>query len=220
MMVLLPVALILALRVDLFVRPGVAWQRNLGPMSGLGWSSGVSSRVRSEAFGMNVSINESHAREVTRWCTIVEERLTDRLLVTAHRLPSACYRTDMADALIDALIVWENLVGGSNDTTHRVTGGMAALVEPDSRLVKARQTELEDVYEARSAIVHGQANPSSLRPRPGDPLPIATHLETAIRTAVRGLRALLTDHQDLIPMRSSKRSDRLLQASPLRDVEK
>jgi hypothetical protein len=218
MPVLLPVALVLALGAERPVRPALAWQRALAPLSGLGWSGGIPGRIRPQSSWMGHPVEQNDADEIETWCAIVQERLTDRLLVSALRLPSACHRSDMGDALIDALIVWENLVGGSNDTTHRVTGGMAVLTEPDPTQVETRQRELELVYEARSAIVHGQANPRCLRPHPGDPWPIATQLNTAIRIAVLGLRALLTDHRHLIPMRSSKRSDRLLRTSPLRDV--
>ena len=76
--------------------------------------------------------------------------------MAARRLVSAIsLRTDRADALIDAVMVWENLVGTTTETSFRVTAALAKLNENDRSGRRDVQKKLQSLYSLRSRVVHG-----------------------------------------------------------------
>jgi hypothetical protein len=108
---------------------------------------------------------------------------------------------DYVDALIDAVVAWENLVGSAPETTFRVTAALAYLIEPDANARLERRSELAKLYRARNEIVHGQ--------RAGPKDPNAPH--KAIDVAVEAFRTLLGRRQDLLELRKSEdRANKLL----------
>ncbi|MDI2019737.1 HEPN domain-containing protein [Paenarthrobacter nicotinovorans] len=74
-----------------------------------------------------------------------------------ERLLSAVNERDNPiDGFIDAVIVWENLFGAAGETTLRVCGSLAHVLEPndaDKRL--ALYKDAKKLYEKRSKLVHG-----------------------------------------------------------------
>ena len=86
--------------------------------------------------------------------------VTERLDIALTRIVRVCSeRRDPGDALIDAVVAWENMLGSRTETTFKVCAGLAWLLEPDD---KARRTAIfgraKKLYAARSDIVHGTAH--------------------------------------------------------------
>lgn len=74
-----------------------------------------------------------------------------------ERLLSAVNERDNPiDGFIDAVIVWENLFGAAGETTLRVCGSLAHVLEPnDAGKRLALYKDTKKLYEKRSKLVHG-----------------------------------------------------------------
>jgi hypothetical protein len=73
-----------------------------------------------------VDIGESK-KDLEKWSRVVWQCHNPSIAVAERRLVSAIgRRLDSADRLIDAVTVWENLVGVSLETTFRVTAANKA----------------------------------------------------------------------------------------------
>lgn len=86
--------------------------------------------------------------------------VTDRLDVALTRIVRvSSERRDPGDALIDAVVAWENMLGSKTETTFKVCAGLAWLLEPND---KARRVatfgRAKKLYAARSDLVHGAAS--------------------------------------------------------------
>jgi hypothetical protein len=95
------------------------------------------------------------------------------------------------DALIDAVIAWENLfgAGGRSETVFRVTGALAILLEPVPSARPARRSELAKIYDLRSRVMHGsEVNPGEVYKRK----------DQAIDVAIEALRRLFGERPALI----------------------
>jgi hypothetical protein len=95
----------------------------------------------------------------------------------------------LEDMLIDSVVVWENLFGAAGDTTLRVCGSMAWILEADTTRRKQLRADLTTIYNFRSRIVHGS---KVLEP---------AHLQKAhdaLDIAARALRVVFKHRQDLL----------------------
>jgi hypothetical protein len=141
----------------------------------------------------SIQVNESQAVALTEW----SERLT------AHYDPSievAVRRTLRAigerlyedDALIDAVVAWENLFGhgGTTEVVFRVTLALAELMEHDPKKRAQLRKELTKIYGLRSRVLHGDA----LGPKDD----VAKSKERAIEVAVEAIARLFRDETSLI----------------------
>ncbi|MFE1466597.1 hypothetical protein [Nocardiopsis dassonvillei] len=141
---------------------------------------------------------------VVRWHSLIRDKHPDSLNISMKRILSAVSeRWDAMDAFIDAVIVWENIFGTRSETTFRVTGSMAKML--DSSGVEARaelQGELKKLYEARSRLVHGA------KELPDDVM--WNHRNRAIDVSLELLRKLYVERPDLLAMNSEDRSKRVL----------
>jgi hypothetical protein len=149
-------------------------------------------------------LGEDHFDRVREWHALVKDKNLPSLDIGMRRLLSAStMRTDPIDAFVDAVICWENLFGVQTETTFRVTGSVAKLLEP-SNLSKREvlYKELKDLYSKRSRLVHGGAEP-----RPED---IAEYRQRAIDVAADCFRVLYRDRADLLELPSDARAARLL----------
>ena len=70
--------------------------------------------------------------------------------------------SDHVDALIDGVIVWENLFakGDAQELGFRVSVNMACVLTDDTSERVALQSEIKKLYGIRSKIVHGGYHPS------------------------------------------------------------
>lgn len=117
-------------------------------------------------------------------------------------LSAVTSRRDSNDALIDALIAWENIFGTRTETTFRVTASLAKILSetPEERV--ELQRELGKLYQVRSSMVHGAKEP--------DPDSAAKNRERVIRVAIAALRALYLERPELLSMSPEDRSKRVL----------
>lgn len=142
-------------------------------------------------------------REMEFWTSRIRDHRTGSIDVSIRRLLSAASaRADPTDRLVDAVIVWENLFGTSQgEVALRLSASLACLFETEQAARQVLQSRLAKLYAHRSKIVHGE-NVSSAE------LPIwANEATTYARLA---LAILLRDRPDLLTMKSSQRSLRLI----------
>ncbi|TFD23475.1 HEPN domain-containing protein [Cryobacterium lyxosi] len=143
-------------------------------------------------------------KEVLRFHALIQEKHPESLDIAMKRILGAVsQRWDATDAFIDAVVVWENAFGTSTETTFRVTGSIAKLLEPGSSDERAKlQKELKNLYETRSRLVHGAKEPK--------PEEAWTQRERAIQIALEVLRKLYVERPDLLELSSELRSAQLL----------
>jgi hypothetical protein len=122
--------------------------------------------------------------------------------VDAHRVPgieialkrtlsAAAERGDPSDALIDAVIAWENLVGSSEgEPTLRVSAALAWLLGANGDERRDLRRRISKLYGLRSKIVHGD--------RVLAPDQAETKREEAVDIAIWGLKRLFAERVDLL----------------------
>ena len=147
------------------------------------------------------NIDES-VHELESWSKTVEVNHSKDTEFAATRLVSSVvHRENYVDSLIDAVMVWENLLGTSSEVSFRVTAALAKLLEPDVSKRRAFRKKLADVYDVRSRIVHGSVV---------DAVKINEARNLAVDVAVRALREFYRRGDRWMSMKSIERADTLL----------
>ena len=140
--------------------------------------------------------------EIEDWARVVNSCHTVSVDVAARRLASSVsQRLDSGDALVDAVMVWENLVGTSSEVTFRVTAALTKLLEQEAAKRRAFRKSLAQIYDIRSRLVHGVAVDQS---------ELSEAAKEAIVVAVRALRACYRRGRDWLSLSSTERGDALL----------
>lgn len=153
------------------------------------------------AFIQESSLGEQIAK-LEEWSGIVDSAHTPSLDIAAGRLASAAaYRADRSDALIDAVMVWENLVGTRNETTFRVTVALSKLLDSDPTRRRKLRKSLGKIYAIRSQVVHGVKTDMSK---------IDEACSEAIDVAVKVLRASYQKGPEWLSLSSEERADTIL----------
>lgn len=211
---LVPLALVLATAGDDPLRPAPLWQMPVIPWSsGRSWSSWTNPhnlRQRSRP------LEEFDLAEIGRWSDLVNDYHHNEIAFVGRRIVSAINaRWTLDDVLVDAVIAWENLVGGTPETTFRTSAAMACLLEqePTARLVL--QHRLAAIYAARSDVVHGRlgkdASTWQWRLAKGEQkVGLDAVANEALDVAMRGLKAMIERRPDLIKLKAAGRCERLL----------
>lgn len=144
--------------------------------------------------------------EIERWARVIEEHHDTAVDIAGQRIVSALsWRSNPADALIDAVTAWENLVGTSTETTFRVTAALACLLEREVEARIAMRKLLNKTYDVRSRLVHGETV---------DPREIEEARKMAIQTAIRALQACYRLGRPWLTLKSKDRADQLLLGGP------
>jgi hypothetical protein len=180
------------------VVPILTWRTLLGPFDlGLSYSTQIALRPPWSPVGLGDRIPE-----LEQWARLVEGNHAPSVDVAANRLASAVAgRLDRSDALIDAIMLWENLVGSSNELTFRVTAAIAKMLEKDPSKRQALRKSLEQTYSVRSKVVHGAAI---------DGPAVDKACTAAIDVAIRILRVCYELGPEWLAMRSNERADAVL----------
>ncbi len=196
---LLPLSFALASKDHLNpVVPVTTWGTVIVPFQGF---FGYSSAINGPIF-QNQQDASQLVIDLENWARIVDKSHTQEVDVAAKRLVSAvAHRIDKADALIDAVMVWENLLGTSNEVTFRVSASLAKLIESDPAKRVALKKSLSNVYSVRSRIVHGTLVDTST---------VQNACTEAIGTAVLALRESYTKGKEWLSMKSTDRSEEIL----------
>jgi hypothetical protein len=168
----------------------MAWQRLLDPLSqatSVGWND-----TRRTPHLVPYQLVGEQVTEWAKWITEVDTRRVASVEVAIRRtIRAAVERSDPSDALVDAVIAWENLVGSrEGEPTLRVSAALAWLLEEDASLRRARQKVIKDLYALRSDVVHGN--------RPLGPEEAWKASREARGIAVDALRRLFRDKPELL----------------------
>ena len=174
------------------------WYTILGPLS-----DGTSS-----VFTAHLRFPQPHARPLdaarattlTEWC----QRLADlppamrRNIDIAERriIEAAAEHADPGDALVDAVMAWENLFGSTPETAFKVTSALALLIEPTPANRSGLVRKLKKAYTRRSKYVHGQAVKQN---------ELIAARDVAIDAGVKALRVLIAERADLLRVPGSER---------------
>lgn len=195
---LLPLAFALATADITRCAPQTTFRTDIAPFSS-GWGSGSSWRPPR---AHTIQLSADQVSSVEEWARRVDSQHSEGLQVAAKRTVSAiAERTDKADALIDAVTVWESLVGTRSETVFRVTAALTRLLEPNSDAREAFRKRLGSMYDMRSRVVHGEVVDSES---------LASAADGAIDIALAATRALYERGGDWLTMKSTSRADRLI----------
>jgi hypothetical protein len=124
-------------------------------------------------------------------------------IAVRRALLAAAERQSPEDVLVDAVVVWENLFGSSQDTTMRVTGALAWLLATDVAGREQKQRRLKEIYRLRSKTVRGAHQMTTQE--------IQTCPQEALDVALDALRKIFEVRPDLIDLTDSNaRSNRML----------
>jgi hypothetical protein len=149
----------------------------------------------------DVSLDE-RTFQVEEWAGILDRAHIPSLDTAARRLVSAvANRVDPSDSLIDAVMVWENLVGTSSEVTFRVTAALAKMLEPEPTKRHAIRKRLVEIYGIRSRVVHGAAANLS---------EVDKARSEAVDIAVRALQAAYRRGSDWLALTSDQRAEAIL----------
>lgn len=152
-----------------------------------------------------VMIPDSRTEAVSDRMRSMNTDLQDTLQVAARRAVSALvHRTNAGDALIDAVMAWESLVGGNTETTFRVTAALTLLLEIKLAERIPYYKKLKKIYETRSRIVHGE--PQSIRSN------VQADADQAIQVALEALSRLYELGGEWLTLSTSERAERLILA--------
>lgn len=180
----------------------LAWTWTADPLghgSNVGWSD-----ARSGTGFMPAELSGEECDSVSAWAHEVEERWVTRIDVAVRRLLRAANeRTDMADRLVDAVIVWENLFGTSEgEPTLRISASIAWLLGDDAPQREELQRSVRSLYRSRSRIVHGATFDESV---------LVEDANTALRHARDAVRMLFRERSDVLALSNgAARSVRLI----------
>lgn len=193
---LLPLAFALGVNDGSRIAPVPTFTTNIEP-----FRSGSGGGLSPQPMRPLPRLERDQFRSVEQWSSRLQNDHVENLNVAAQRLVTAIVgRSDKEDSLIDAVTVWESLVGIQGETVFRVTGALAKLLRaPEDRL--AFQKELKAIYEVRSGVVHGRAQSQEKITRSAD---------EAVGVAVEALKAVYDRGSDWLAIESGVRAMRLL----------
>jgi hypothetical protein len=132
---------------------------------------------------------------IATWAGLIEQQWSSRVYIAVRRslMAAASSRTDMADRLVDSVIVWENLFGTSQGEPRlRISAAMSWLLASDAASREELQSTLRKLYDYRSQIVHGG---------PFDESALIQHANDALTYSLETLRAVIRDRPDVLALR-------------------
>jgi hypothetical protein len=139
---------------------------------------------------------------IEEWSRIVDRAHAPAVDIAGRRLVSAAaHRADRSDALIDAVTVWENLLGTHSEVTFRVTAALAKMLEKDPAKRRTLRGDLAEIYDIRSRIIHGAAVDASA---------INDACSKAIDVAAKALQISYAKGTEWLSLKSRDRCDAVL----------
>lgn len=140
----------------------------------------------------------------------------ERMTLAIKRLNSSLTRGDAADAILDATIGMELLLGDDQNQSLsyklRLRAGALATLDPSRRSPLSTAQLVKDVYDARSTIVHGLRKKSSKKVMPGSDRRYENERHKASELLRFIIDVLLTHPRFLNPSRID--SELLLRSGP------
>ena len=180
---LLSLTVALALRASRLIAPSYVWQTHVIPGQA-GWSYVGRFSGRRIAWTNRSELDDTELSAISEWAQAVERAYDPSVQVAIRRTIAAIHEElDYEDSLIDAVVAWENLFGGTTEVGFRITTALTRLLEPDPGKRPALRKRLAKVYDLRSRLLHGDD------PKPSDKLWDAR--EFAIRVSLDALAELV-----------------------------
>jgi hypothetical protein len=194
-------AIILASRKGNVFAPIQSWQSVVRPFGDLSRAAVSNARMQVAPYPSQMIDDEVRA-EIESWAPLVE-RYSEVLRGGARRLLLAVTeRMYPEDGFIDAIISWESLFSASPETTLRVCGAMAKLLEPENQTRRLDCYRiLNGLYRRRSSVVHGSFSYSSRV--------TAEERDRAVELALDAFRSIYR-REDLLGIADSAERGRLL----------
>ncbi|BDO43061.1 hypothetical protein CELD12_25510 [Cellulomonas sp. NTE-D12] len=196
---LLPLSFALAIEGDRHCAPMLTFTTAVQPFTA---SFGATSSGRLGPPWQQTTVEKSDVPAVEDWARRINSRHVENLQVTARRIVSAiAERTDRSDALVDAVMAWESLVGTKNETVFRVTAALSKLLATSPSERRSLRRELANTYDIRSRVVHGDVV---------DDGKVSLEADNAIEVALSATRALYRRAPEWLTYTSNERADRLI----------
>ena len=153
----------------------------------------------------DLPILDSDIPGIEKWGSRLNEYPRELDVAMRRTLSAAIDRLDPLDGFIDAVLAWENIFSSSPETSLRVCGALARIIER-SDFARRRELyeELLELYRSRSNIVHGGIKEPSL----DDAIKLRNR---AVEVALDAMRALYSPGMtELLRRDSSARSKYIL----------
>ena len=171
------------------------WQWTLSPLEfGRGFSGPAADRLSLGEPAPPPPLTKQQTAELTIWANRVVTCYEPSIDVAVRRTLSAISErpTNSEDALIDAVIAWENLfgTGGTSEMVFRITTALAILLEPDPSARAEFRSDLGKVYSLRSKVTHG----GEVKPKDN----LSERKDQAIDVAIGAMRELFEKYPSLI----------------------
>jgi hypothetical protein len=148
-------------------------------------------------------ISKADVKGVETWYRRIVKKHNNSLEIAKRRLLIAASPSRTSeDALIEALIVWENLFGAPTKTVQRITASIAALLEPNAAAKADLQKKLHHIYSQRNKIVYGTAA------LPREKVKILG--SDAVQYTIRSMQTLYMKKTSLLSLSAEDRSSALL----------
>jgi len=175
----------------------IAWITEATPLQG---SGAFKPGPISDSYVPSIEFGTDEIEALIVWIERVRAADLSHVEIAVERLLRALFEVEGGESLIDAVIAWENLLGTRSETVYRVTAGLAVLCEDDDSLRLERRKELQDIYDKRSRMVHGDSVGADFKLR-----------NRAIQIGLEALARLIEDRPVLLGLaKSQERVDRLL----------
>ena len=172
----------------------------IDPLRGVGqsWSS------KSASLGVNHMANQDECVRLADQLAIISSTDIGQIDMTISRFVSATInRDDLQDSLVDAVIGMESLFGGRAEISFSVASGVANLLGQNLASRKDLFSETKQIYDARSALVHGSQKKVAK-------LDIPQIRNSAVGILKRCLLELLENRSELLPLSSQERVKELV----------
>lgn len=135
-----------------------------------------------------------------KYLTITDNDLSSINIATNRLLSAVCGRDNPDDALIDAVMCWENIIGAESEVSFRICASIEKLLSATGRSIgESDFKDLKSIYESRSKLVHGNSNYRTDHKT----------VQLAIMYAIQLINAVL-ERRDLLTMESKNRSKAIL----------
>ncbi|MGY1681984.1 hypothetical protein [Geodermatophilus sp. SYSU D01176] len=180
----------------------LSWQLTLDPLASAAAPAWVDTRRAPNLVPRQLTDADVAAWQ--KWSGLLRQHRTKSTAIAIRRMLQALSeRTQQDDVLVDAVVVWENLFGATQETTFRITTALAWLLGTDADDRAARQVRYKKLYDLRSKIVHGSDKLKEAAVPPA--------AQEAVQISLAALREVLAVRQDLLQEKdSAHRANRLL----------
>jgi hypothetical protein len=142
---------------------------------------------------------KADVKGIETWHKRIVKKHNNSLEIAKRRLLAAASPGRASeDALVEALLVWENLFGASTKNIQRITSSIAELLGSNADAKADLQKKLHHIYNQRNKIVYGTSNLSTEK--------IKALGDDAVQYAIRAMQVLYMKKTGLLSLSAEERS--------------